>query len=287
VGTRRVTVRGVLPGQSVTVPLPTNPDPTAAGVDYRTLRVTPAQFGGFVMNVSVSPSPPRNVTGPTPSADGLAPISYLAVQSSGPVRSNATLTFTVDRRLLEKRNVRPRAVGLDRRVDGNWTRVPLSLVNETGATYRYRGRVSTLSTLSTFVVGKQLPVLSVADLSLNRTSIPRGGAVTITATVRNDGAVDGTYRANLTAFGEVVASKRVAVPAGGSARVQFTQTVDAVGRYNVSVGGASAVVQVDAAGAGTSQQPTTDSGGLPGFGFVTALGALAVLAALVGLRARD
>ncbi|MFC4551590.1 MULTISPECIES: PKD domain-containing protein [Halorussus] len=119
--------------------------------------------------------------------------------------------------------------------------------------------------------------LSVTDLSANASTFAAGETVALSATVENRGAVRATRQVDLTLFGERLATKNVTVPAGESKTVTFVRRVDATGDYTAKVGNQTVELSVEA-------RETTAKGpggiAVPGFGFGTAVTALAALLAV-------
>jgi PGF-CTERM protein len=123
---------------------------------------------------------------------------------------------------------------------------------------------------------------------LNRTNLPAGESVLVTATLTNDGTGDGSEAVSLTVFGEEVATEQVALQAGETQTVTFVQRFDAVGEYDVLVGDERVSVTVepngDAVGGGDDDPDEETTTTIPGFGVLVAL--LALLAAALLARRR-
>jgi PGF-CTERM protein len=123
--------------------------------------------------------------------------------------------------------------------------------------------------------------VGVADVSLNESTIAASERVEITATVENTGSKAGKQEVALTLFGEEVATKTVAVPAGETKQVTFVRAVDAAGTYTAMVGDESAELTVEDAG-GREDGPTAPD--VPGFGVGAAIAALVGATLLARLR---
>lgn len=76
---------------------------------------------------------------------------------------------------------------------------------------------------------------SFSNLSVSNTNPNRGESVDISATVTNNGGVDGTAYAGLTEDGSVVDSKGVIVDANSSKTVTFTRTYNEYQQVDVSI----------------------------------------------------
>jgi PGF-CTERM protein len=125
--------------------------------------------------------------------------------------------------------------------------------------------------------------IGVADVSLNESAISAGDRVEITATVENTGSEPGEREVALTLFGEAVATKTVAVPAGETKQVTFVRAVDAAGTYTAAVGNQSATFEVTDGGGTDDDSPAPDVP-VPGFGVGAAITALLGAALLARLR---
>ncbi|MFB6121405.1 MAG: hypothetical protein ABEJ68_09850 [Halobacteriaceae archaeon] len=120
--------------------------------------------------------------------------------------------------------------------------------------------------------------LAVSDASVNATTVQRGGAVTVSATVSApaDSAARGTVP--VTVGGTQVDSHEIALGAGNQTTVTTTVTLERAGERTIRVGDQSLTVTVESAtGEG--------NGGVPGFGVGAGLVAIAG-AALVAARRR-
>jgi PGF-CTERM protein len=150
------------------------------------------------------------------------------------------------------------------------------------ATGTYEATVSGVS-LGELDVREPRPAdVSVADVSVNESTITAGEQVAITATVENTGDEIGEETVALTLFGEELETQTVEVDGGETADVTFVRQIDAPGTYAPSVGGESAEVEVTAADDGDLGDSAPD---VPGFGVGAAL--VALLAATLLARLRD
>jgi PGF-CTERM protein len=127
--------------------------------------------------------------------------------------------------------------------------------------------------------------LTVADVSVNESTIATGEWVAITATVENAGTQSTEETVALTLFGEQVASETVEVAGGETREVTFVRQIDASGTFTAKVGDETADVEV------TGQDPADDSSTpgvpIPGFGAGAAVTALVAAALVARLRRRS
>ncbi|MXV63787.1 PGF-CTERM sorting domain-containing protein [Natronorubrum sp. JWXQ-INN-674] len=120
------------------------------------------------------------------------------------------------------------------------------------------------------------PKFDVTSASLSEDEIEVGDDVDVTATVENSGGDSGTFTAELTVDGDVVAEEDVTVDSGDSETVTFTESFEETGEFEIAVSGTSAgTLTVD-----------DDSGLLPvpGFGPAVAVLALLSVALLIARR---
>lgn len=141
------------------------------------------------------------------------------------------------------------------------------------------------SGFSPFAIGVASADLSVTDASLATTEVETGETVTVSATVTNDGAAEGSLTATLQTDESTLTEQDVSVAAGESADITFETQFDEAGEYSLSVNdrGAGTLVVSDSAPTDNGSADGSDGDGssgpdaeVPGFGVLTA-----VLAALV------
>jgi len=123
---------------------------------------------------------------------------------------------------------------------------------------------------TTVRVERPQPAFVVSNLSLSSERIAPGEAVTVRATVTNDGRADGGGVVRLRTFDTVVDAKRLTLQRNATGRVTFTQRFDAAGTYTVQVGNVSRSVvvgsggQPPAANTETQRMPVNSAGsGVP------------------------
>jgi PGF-CTERM protein len=133
-------------------------------------------------------------------------------------------------------------------------------------------------------VSESLARLSVADVSVNESTIAAGEQVAVTATVENTGSRTVEETVALTLFGEQVATRTVEVPGGETREVTFVRQIDAAGAYTAKVGNETAVVEVT--DEGSDDGPSAPEVPIPGFGVGAAVVALIAAVLLARLRKR-
>ncbi|WP_435102045.1 choice-of-anchor D domain-containing protein [Halarchaeum sp. P4] len=247
----------------------------------------------------------------TPSADDTVRVSVgdpaASAPDSTPALAGARSYFTVTTRSLSEEAVEsarirvragdalraaPGSVTLYHYHDGAWR--PLD-------TARLRAGVYTAETpgFSAFAVASTRQT-AVRNVSVARTTVQAGDPLSVRATVVNRGASAANRTLTVTANGSVVAERRVSLAANESQRVTLTVSFLQSGTYALSVEGTAAgTVRVrgnattndtssarppNASDAGDTD-PSTTSGGSPGFGPAAALLGV-VLAALAAVRRR-
>ncbi|PSQ45217.1 hypothetical protein BRD15_12225 [Halobacteriales archaeon SW_6_65_15] len=126
--------------------------------------------------------------------------------------------------------------------------------------------------------------LSVADVSVNESTIAAGEHVAVTATVENPGGQSVEEAVALTLFGEQVATETVEVPGGETREVTFVRQIDATGTVTAKVGDATADVEVT--GEDSDDGASAPEVPIPGFGVGAAVVALVAAVLLARLRGR-
>ncbi|GAB3020258.1 right-handed parallel beta-helix repeat-containing protein [Natronobiforma cellulositropha] len=134
--------------------------------------------------------------------------------------------------------------------------------------------------------------LAVVDHSVSQTGLSVGESVTVEATVRNDGGATGNYEVGLEVDDVVEATESVSVEPGAETEVSISHTFETAGEYTLAVDGidAGTAIVEDSTDAGTvpdEPDPSDDGAdddGLPGFGAMVALLALASVVVVARLR---
>lgn len=193
------------------------------------------------------------------------------LENRGTTARSATLNLTLSGSVVATKTVEVPA--------GEKSEVSLSGTAPTPGTYNVSIAGTSAGTLS---VQKVQPAdVSVADVSLNTSTIAAGEQVAVVATVENTGGKVGEVNVTLTMFGEELASETVRVQPGETNRVTFDRRVDAAGTYTVDVNGETAELKVQ----NSSDENGDDKApGVPGFGIGAALVALVGAALLARLR---
>jgi len=317
-----VSVSSLPADESANVSLPAADPANGNGVAVEGLGVEAAATVNATLGVTVDdepataaevPPPPGAGGGDEAGGDGASgePVAYVTVDENVSEQRLETVTFefTVSAAALADRGVEPSAVSLWRRHDGAWNAVETRVAGETGdggGGYRF---VAESPGLSVFAVRAGPADVGVTGAAVEPASVAVGEPATVSATVANDGASNGTATVPFVVGGEQVAERSVAVPAGGERTVTATYVPAATGEFAVAAGNASAgtlsvtaretttaTATTGAPSTGTAGGPSTASPGGPptdepaGFSplsvaaLVAGLGALVALVALVRRR---
>jgi PGF-CTERM protein len=286
-----VSVRNPHPDGAVRTDLP------AVGTEAVTFRALGIEFarsgGSFSMELTPLAERPDGVADP-PDAD---PVAYYRIDGDYPpdedvAAARVTVRLSPD--------ALPEGATLDdvvafRHADGEWERVSVTRDGDS--------LVVTSPGFSVFALAVPGTDVAVADATPERTEVAPGEAVSVTATVRNDGTRQSTRTVALTADGEVVAETTVTVATGERQEVTLRWTPAEAGTYDLRVGDADAGT-LRVVGSGTTvtdtgspvpsvtrsatAEPTgtpTEGDG-PGFGIAVALLALLAIT-LLATRRRD
>lgn len=242
----------------------------------------------FDLEVAASNEAPDDVTAP----DDRTSLGYLSVEKSDVTDDdieNATITFTVDEEILSE-GAALDTVSLYQYADGDWEELPTA---RDGTTF-----TAETDGFSVFAIGVASSDVRVTDTSLATTEATVGDQITVTATVRNDGTLDGTETISVTSDGGALTSTNVTVAAGETRTVDLAVTLDEPGTVDLTVESVSAgTVEVtdetsETATTATATTTETDtdedersaSFGQPGFGLVAAV--IALTAAVLLARGR-
>ena len=96
------------------------------------------------------------------------------------------------------------------------------------------------TTVTVSPAAEPAPSFAVTNATVSDRDLRPGDRLAVTATVANEGNASGVFTAELAVDGTVVATKRVAVPAGERRAVDFERRMDRPGRFAVSVSGTDA-----------------------------------------------
>jgi len=129
---------------------------------------------------------------------------------------------------------------------GSWSR--LSPISETTVTWEVRSYIGNPGALAVFAAsGSTLARLAVQDFQVKMVvnamwwplvlMTNRGGSITVSITIVNEGNSSGSYDLTMILDGEQVASERVALEPGESKNITFRATNLGAGTHEVTVGG--------------------------------------------------
>jgi len=249
-------VFGTLPARvEVALPAPANRTAWRATGPYRNVSV-----GGTAA--------PALVTGETLVVD-------VPVTNSGGTAGDYAFAVTVDGTVLATRNG---TVGPDRTV---WESIALDLDRVGTVTLGVAGATAE-------VVVAEPADLTVADLTVNRTTAPPGGAVAVRVTVANPADRPGRRTVTVSRDGTAVATRTVFLDAGERTVVEATLRLPAAGAHEIVAGTRAVTVRALAPTTPSDPTPTgTDTAAAgPGLGVPAAVLALVVLVVLAGRGGR-
>ncbi|RLM52567.1 PGF-pre-PGF domain-containing protein [Halorubrum sp. Atlit-28R] len=155
-----------------------------------------------------------------------------------------TVRFSVDPDYLDETGIDPEDVTLYRRTDaGEWTEKPATVVDDAVVEIlglpedrvHFRARTTEFST---FAVAAHAPRFEVTESSLAPAAIDPGDETAVRATLRNGGGAAGERAVTLTADGDPVANRTVALAPNETAAVAFDATFETAGEYELALDGA-------------------------------------------------
>jgi hypothetical protein len=200
------------------------------------LTVRPTRSGAFEIAIGQNASAPDGV--PRVGAEGAVdPLAYWRLNHTiaDDNVDGATFEFVVDDTLLG--DAPPDAVTLYRYEGGEWVASDPQVLATTNGSHRLRAHVAGLSV---FAVGVRHAEVTVTDAGLGSSTVPVDDAVTVTATVRNDGTTAATRTLALEVGDERAVVRNVTVPAGEHRTVRLLAEPNRTGTYVVRVGNESA-----------------------------------------------
>ncbi|WP_435116052.1 PGF-pre-PGF domain-containing protein [Halolamina sp. C58] len=285
---RRFTALGTEPGQPVEFDARRLPLDSIDGeiLTFDGLSVTSPNRTFSVSAEATGASEPRSAV----VDDGAGPLGAVRMTVRTGTVSNATMRFSAPPAYFEAQGVDPANLAVYRYSDGELSSVPVTSTGERDGRLTFEAEAPGFST---FVVAVDRPRLAVTDASLDTDTVAPGEAVTVNATVANDGTLAGERTVRVTVDGTVAAERTVAVPPGESETVSVQVVRNQTGEFAVAVDGSevgtfrvvaepSATPASDDAEAGspasTAQSTQSPIGEASGFG-------LRALAGLVGLLA--
>ncbi|MFC7074033.1 PKD domain-containing protein [Halovenus rubra] len=168
-------------------------------------------------------------------------------------------TFSIDSERLETLDISPEDIELRRNVDGEWTHLDTTTVNETDSQYQFN---ATTPGFSRFGIVATTPTtdetdrengtgtdngtdtgsttIQVTDARVETPEIEAGDTARVTATVENSGEQTGRFRAGLELNGSVSNTTAVDVAAGDTETVTFSPRLNESGSVAVAVNGTTA-----------------------------------------------
>jgi PGF-pre-PGF domain-containing protein len=213
------------------------------------------QQGQFQLRVGQSENAPEDVP-PWQTRAGEPALGYITVDHDADV-SDGTFTFRVRTGALEDAGMNAEHLRLFRYHDGEWVQLQTRLMERNETHVRYQAETPGFST---FAVGTAEADLAVTDATMDVSRITAGESTTVTATVTNDGDVEGTLTLELERDGTVLQTETVTLGPDETTTVTFTQTFDEAGEYDLSVNGESAgTLMVQSTTPTTAEPPTVSS----------------------------
>jgi len=156
------------------------------------------------------------------------------------------LLYSADSAFLEGSGTNPEDVTLYRLTnDGAWDELDAGLVDERvvelrGSPLDRTHFSATSEGFSTFAVAAHTPRIGAVEASLATDSVDAGAETTVEARVENDGGAAGEHSLTLTADGDPLATREVALDPGESTTVSFPVSLEAAGDYEIAVDDAPA-----------------------------------------------
>ena len=173
------------------------------------------------------------------------PVGYLSLDYEfAPDAVDAmAIRFSADPARLDATGTDPEDVTLYRQTDaGDWEEKPVAVVDEEVvdrrglSTDRVHFRATTTE-FSTFAVAAHEPRFDVTDATVASEAVAPGENATVRATVRNGGGAAGERAVTLTADGDPVANRTVALAPNETATVALAGPVETAGAYDLAVDG--------------------------------------------------
>lgn len=171
--------------------------------------------------------------------------------------SNATIDFSVAQSRMQSLGVPAENVSLFRFHNGSWNAVPTTPLTRSNGTQSFRAQPPGFSRFAIAGTRPTTPDIALTGATLDANQVAPGEPFTVTATVENSGAGDGTFVGGLEANGTVVATGTTQVAAGETATLSLQSTTDDTGTFALSVNDTSAGT-VTVAAAQPDERPATD-----------------------------
>ncbi|WP_162224314.1 PGF-pre-PGF domain-containing protein [Halorussus salinus] len=258
-------IRGGQAGDNVQISIPSKQATQVSGVSFESLNVK-LKNGNAHFKFAINSFSSRPSSVPS-DPSGVTVKGYLQVEKeliSNADIEEATFRFGLSSSQLSEYST-PNNVVLYRYHDGSWQELETTFVGQENGQYKFE---AVTPGFSVFAIGEKQPSISVSSAELGRSTVTVGETVDVTAELTNDGNGEGTYTAELTVDGDVVATKDVTVKGGETKTVTFNYEASETGKFEVSVDDASAgtltVVEEGDAGSdsdGSDSDETTTSAG--------------------------
>lgn len=262
----RVDIDGIISGQDIAL----------EWIDIQH-QSSPDDYRIEMTNIGTSP------TGDAPTLSAAEPLGYLDVSMIGAEPTSARLGFSIPERAI------PADTSVENLViyhyDGGWQALDTEVTTSDDDYFVF---AATVDSLSPFAIGAASADLSVTDASLSTESVATGDTATVSATVTNDGTVEGTLTAALQTEETTLSEQDVTVAPGETVEVTFETSFSETGEYTLRVNDQAAGTLTVADSGDTGDEGSGDTGGessdggtgpdaeVPGFGVLTALVALLV-----------
>jgi hypothetical protein len=264
---RDSTVRGGTVDDSVSVDLPAATNQSIA-VESVTLDPSGTAFNRTVATYA----PPDNASFAIPSGTGSTVIGTVEVTGSDGVATTG-LRVAVQRSAVTDASLDSESLSLYQANGSGYESVDVDRTDSSEKTIVLN---ATATASDQYLVGSLSPRFTMTKTVVNTRSTESGKRINLTATVRNDGAIAGSYTAPLQINGDEVASQSVTVEPGATESVTVSHVVTSDGDYDISLGNRSvgSVVLSTGPNDSTDGGPIGDVGSepvaeLPGIGAVS------------------
>jgi PGF-CTERM protein len=124
----------------------------------------------------------------------------------------------------------------------------------------------------------------VTDVSFQSSRISSDEEAVIVVTVRNPQSTADSHLIELELFGQIVNSREIAVPPGGTRTVRFVHDIVAPGTYTARVDSETDSIRVVGTDGNATARPTATGTTFPGFGAVVVVVSVALAVLLFARR---
>lgn len=230
--------------------------PESGDATFAVTEVATASTGSHYNRSVTTHAPATGAPFTVPDGDAAALVGTVSVDAvkGAPVTS---VSVTVPRAAISDAGLTDDGVTVYRETDDGYEPLETDQVATSESTVEYRAGTDGGER---FLVGSLSPSVYVQNRSLNTETTASGKAITVTATLANDGYVDGEFTARLRVDGSVVDTRTVTVADGESTDVTLEYTVVDEGAYDVALNGqpvGSVVVTSDGAATQTAGEETS------------------------------